>query len=561
MLRESGTSLSVMRAIFRGVGSDFYLGDTIVQDNLRYYRSEFQDDNLKKIYGIYEGGTQKLLEYSNSDIFFGTSVYETLLQRFSNVFEHFPKIPSRTIGSEKKKNIEFSYTIVTPFHTHFEFFKRCAASVNRLTTYATVRGMAKFEWIIVNDDPRFSGEDLLSVIPDSLRPFTKIINNTSNSGIVYSLNKGVEAASCDWILLLDCDDMLRYDALAVLDYYANLFPDVSYITSTMIDIFEDGSFIRPRLRRFSQSMTADKGMIFGHLKAYKRNNMNVCYGWHDHASEGCQDYELALRIAKNEAILMIPEPLYYYRWHQKSQSIGRALKQSSTSTQVIYNFISRNLAQGVEQHETNIRDYSNINVTLYVICHVDDLSGLANTVNSALAINCMTRIMIIFIGPVKFQPEFLNSKIQDILNLTEMVEVDFFYCYHNFVNDAADRIQQLIKEEKMANSFDEQRRSLLILSSGDELSPLFVEKYNAFHSDQLNYDAILLKTDQGNFRPLLESNEYEYCGCEFSSDAFIVEDGHPIIFKIISKVIDSIVSEVKVVNPLSAELSEFSSTV
>ncbi len=59
------------------------------------------------------------------------------------------------------------YAIVTPFYRHLAFFGPCAASVAALTEEGGADA-ARVEWIVVNDDPGVTAQELEALIPDSL---------------------------------------------------------------------------------------------------------------------------------------------------------------------------------------------------------------------------------------------------------------------------------------------------------------------------------------------------------------------------------------------------------
>jgi hypothetical protein len=75
-------------------------------------------------------------------------------------------------------------------------------------------------------------------------------------------------------------------------------------------------------------------MTAGHLKAVRRDAFDD-RGLLDPASDGCQDYEFALRMAIEEPLLFIPEYLYSYRWHQASQSVSMGPRQARIADAIV----------------------------------------------------------------------------------------------------------------------------------------------------------------------------------------------------------------------------------
>jgi hypothetical protein len=76
-------------------------------------------------------------------------------------------------------------------------------------------------------------------------------------------------------------------------------------------------------------------MNAGHLKAIHRS-LFYRYGPLDPVYNACQDYEFLLRVLKNEIVAVIPEYLYMYRWHDKTQSITRFVAQEQAAAAAKY---------------------------------------------------------------------------------------------------------------------------------------------------------------------------------------------------------------------------------
>ena len=217
------------------------------------------------------------------------------------------------------------FTVITPFHSHLEFFEAAAVSVEQLL-FSNEENQEAFEWLVVNDDPLISQEDLARRIPERLLPFVHHISPDGNGGIVDALNSGIRNGRYRWLLFLDCDDEIEPNTIAVLNHYIEHFPRCRYISSSMTDIDERGAIIRFRGNEHPVNGLLDIGMLAGHLKAIRRDLFEDI-GYLDPRFEFCQDYEYALRTAINEPILKISEPLYRYRWHKKTQSVSRSSRQ------------------------------------------------------------------------------------------------------------------------------------------------------------------------------------------------------------------------------------------
>jgi glycosyltransferase involved in cell wall biosynthesis len=233
-----------------------------------------------------------------------------------------------------------TYSIVTSFYNHINFFKDCISSILSLMQKIENHYEAKerVEWIILNDDPAVSEEYLLSLIPEKLRKITSITSDGKNLGIAVRLNQGIEKSKNEWVIFLDCDDLLESNCIAVLDHYIHEFPNARYISSCCIDVDDQNYELRRRRRRVGIESLLNQGMTAGHLVAVRRDLFDDL-GKFDQRFSGCQDYDLVLRVLKVEPILLIPDHLYRYRWHQKTQSISNYQHQENTSFLVLINFL------------------------------------------------------------------------------------------------------------------------------------------------------------------------------------------------------------------------------
>lgn len=286
----------------------------------------------------YQAGTQRIEER----YLYGRSppAERPLYLRYAPFDRHRRFLASRPVpASVREIPACGGFTIVTPFHRHLEFFEAAAASVDRLLS-PNQQNRAAFEWLVVNDDPLISQQDLARRIPERLLPFVRDIRPGGNGGIVAALNSGIRNGRHRWLLFLDCDDEIEPNALAVLSHYIERFPRCRYISSSITDIDQRGTVLRFRGNEHPVDGLLDIGMLAGHLKAIRRDLFEDI-GALDPRFEFCQDYEYALRTAINEPILKIPEPLYRYRWHEKAQSVSRTGRQQAVHDRIRRQYLRR----------------------------------------------------------------------------------------------------------------------------------------------------------------------------------------------------------------------------
>lgn len=220
-----------------------------------------------------------------------------------------------------------SFSVVIPFARHLKLLGRCLASLDKLRH---PRKEDVFEVVVVNDDAQYSLEELRALMPLGLRPLARVAAGQPGSGIATTLNQAIALSGNEWILFVDCDDLVEPDALTRLEWHIRRHPKVRYISSNMIDIDEGEGVLRYRRRVEPPTELLSRGMIAGHLKCLRRDALDE-YGPLEPEFDGCQDYDLALKMSFVEPILLIPEYLYRYRWHQGTQSVSRVARQELTT--------------------------------------------------------------------------------------------------------------------------------------------------------------------------------------------------------------------------------------
>jgi len=235
-----------------------------------------------------------------------------------------------------------SFSIITPFFAHLDFFSHCAESVGNLA----ISDEIDFEWIIVNDDPSIPDHELQRRLPASIQSRTRVISDGKNHGITRALDRGIRSAGKMWAVLLDCDDLLEPNAIAVLSEAAIANPHCRYFTSLMSDIDESGKVLRKRMPGGDVEDLFEKGMVAGHLVAFRRDLYEELGGF-DERHSGVQDYDFALRVAAQEPITRIDNHLYRYRWHAKTQSISRLNRQARLADAVRTTFLRETLELSV----------------------------------------------------------------------------------------------------------------------------------------------------------------------------------------------------------------------
>lgn len=172
-----------------------------------------------------------------------------------------------------------------------------------------------FEFIIINDGSTDNTEEIINSYADSRIVYLK---NEINSGIVYTLNRGLESAKGEYIARMDADDISlpsRFEKqIKFLDKNTHIA-----VCGTSFLIF--GSQIKEYTFIHSNNPEMAKAELFfssslGHPSVMIRKAIIDKYSLkYEKDYQGLEDYVLWWRIAKFGDIVSLKEPLLKYRQH------------------------------------------------------------------------------------------------------------------------------------------------------------------------------------------------------------------------------------------------------
>ncbi len=150
----------------------------------------------------------------------------------------------------------------------------------------------------------------------------RLLLRKENGGIAAASNDALGLATGEFIALLDHDDMLHPDALALVHeaIYSNPEADYVYTDEDKIDAagWHSGPFFKPdwspeRMR--TQMYTC-------HLSVLRRSVVEEVGGF-DADFEGSQDWDLVLKVTERaRAVLHVPRVLYHWRMLDTSVAGG-----------------------------------------------------------------------------------------------------------------------------------------------------------------------------------------------------------------------------------------------
>jgi glycosyltransferase involved in cell wall biosynthesis len=176
----------------------------------------------------------------------------------------------------------------------------------------------RFEWIVFRDGPVSAGvQAMLHGL--AREPRVRVIEGETCRGIQHGFRTCLEAATSEWIVPIDADDVLEADALAVL---------ASTIASRPADfVFSDEDHLidgQPRSRYvrpgFDPVLNIESSYIW-HLSAFRRDRALALGAYLDSGAELCHDWDTSTRFAQAGAVMVhVPHVLYHWRSHEASSS-------------------------------------------------------------------------------------------------------------------------------------------------------------------------------------------------------------------------------------------------
>lgn len=143
-----------------------------------------------------------------------------------------------------------------------------------------------------------------------------------NGGIVPASNDALTMASGEFIVLLDHDDMLHPDALALAAAQLDAEPEVDYLYTDEDKIDMRGIHSAPFFKPDWSPERMRTQMYTCHMSVLRRSLVEEVGGF-DPGFEGAQDWDLVLKVTERaRAIAHVPRVLYHWRMAPTSAAAG-----------------------------------------------------------------------------------------------------------------------------------------------------------------------------------------------------------------------------------------------
>ncbi|OIQ93369.1 chondroitin synthase [mine drainage metagenome] len=198
------------------------------------------------------------------------------------------------------------FSILTPvYEPPIDALEAAIASV-RTQTYGD------WELILVDDrSPSDTVRERLRTLAADSR--ITVIERDSNGGIVAASNDAIAAASGEFLVLLDNDDLLHPRALEKVAAAIAAEPDVDYVYTDEDKIDARGGHY-DEFRKPAWSPERLRGQMYtSHLSVLRASLVREVGGFHS-GFDGSQDHDLVLRVTERaRRVTHVPEVLYHWR--------------------------------------------------------------------------------------------------------------------------------------------------------------------------------------------------------------------------------------------------------
>ena len=205
-------------------------------------------------------------------------------------------------------------SVILPVYNAEKYLGETLASLCRQT-------FERFEIIAINDG---SSDRSLNLLKDWMERDRRIqVFDQTNSGLIATLNRGLELASCELIARADADDLYHPQRLE-LQYRAMIErPAVVLLGARAIKIDSNGRILyaeaQPEEEQLIlESLSAGFGGVVPHPVAMFRKSAVIKAGRYRPEARHCEDLDLWIRLVSLGEVANLPQHLVYYRVHEES---------------------------------------------------------------------------------------------------------------------------------------------------------------------------------------------------------------------------------------------------
>jgi len=218
-----------------------------------------------------------------------------------------------------------SISIVIPSHNRLSDLKIAVSSVFKQT-------VTPYELIVVDDGSIDSVKSsVFNGAPESLKCL--LLTNRVPRGGNHARNKGVVAATGDYIAFLDDDDEFFNNKIEIINEMIHNYPEVDlFYHKAEIHMVKEGYFYFSRPSAFDNCDNAFKNLLIknwvgGTPMVIVKKKSLIDAGGFDEQMPALQDYELWLRMAKMKMkFKLVNKALTKYNYITKKSTVSKSVE-------------------------------------------------------------------------------------------------------------------------------------------------------------------------------------------------------------------------------------------
>ncbi|MDU1891731.1 MAG: glycosyltransferase [Dysgonomonas sp.] len=196
------------------------------------------------------------------------------------------------------------------------------------------QSFSDWELILINDGSIDKSESIIKQFDDNRIYYLK---NSSNIGLIKTLNKGIDLCQGKYIARMDADDISHPDRLKYQVDFMERNP--SYLMcGTDAAVIDNDDTITGKIRNFTNNRLLKINLLFTtpfiHPSVMvKRETLSE--NKYDESYKHVEDFELWCRIAKLGDVANISKDLIRYRWHNTNVSVVNNRIQGELKKKII----------------------------------------------------------------------------------------------------------------------------------------------------------------------------------------------------------------------------------
>jgi len=217
-------------------------------------------------------------------------------------------------------------TVLMPVYNGASYLREAIESI-------LAQSYADFELLVIDDGSTDRSAEIVLSYGD---PRIRLVGNDGNRGLIETLNRGMELASGEYLVRMDCDDI---SLPARLRRQVEFMDDNREVGVCGVWYREFGGKVPRTTRCAPDDASIRCGTLFnpviGHPSVIMRKSAFYEHGLrYDPGYPHAEDYELWARALKCLRFANLPEVLLRYRVHERQITLSRAREQMESAGKV-----------------------------------------------------------------------------------------------------------------------------------------------------------------------------------------------------------------------------------